>query len=117
MEKLFFPEKDGNIDIIEAGSLSRMIKAYGEKTMMVEVYFETGARGTAHAHPHEQLSYCLEGEFDFFIEGESRSIKVGDTVLIPGGRHHGVFCRAKGRLLDVFSPPRKDFLGQNDDAL
>ncbi|MDX9826273.1 MAG: cupin domain-containing protein [Spirochaetia bacterium] len=110
MKKLFFPEKDGKVDIIEAGSVSRMIKAYGEKTMMVEVHFETGAKGAEHSHPHEQLSYCLEGEFDFLIEGESRSITVGDSVLIPGGKNHGVLCRGKGRLLDVFSPPREDFL-------
>jgi quercetin dioxygenase-like cupin family protein len=112
METLFFPEKEGKVDILEAGSVSRMIKAHGEKTMMVEVYFETGARGAEHAHPHEQLSYCLEGEFDFFIGAENKSIKTGDTVLIPGGRKHGVLCRSKGRLLDVFSPPRQDFLGQ-----
>jgi quercetin dioxygenase-like cupin family protein len=112
MEKLFFPEKEGKVDIIEAGAVTRMIKAYGEKTMMVEVFFETGAKGAAHAHPHEQLSYCLEGEFDFFIEKESRNIKAGDSVLIPGGKNHGVYCRAKGRLLDVFSPPREDFLRQ-----
>jgi quercetin dioxygenase-like cupin family protein len=112
MEKLFFPEKEGKVDIIEAGAVTRMIKAYGEKTMMVEVCFESGAKGTAHAHPHEQLSYCLEGEFDFFIENESRTIKTGDSVLIPGGKNHGVYCRAKGRLLDVFTPPRQDFLNQ-----
>jgi len=110
MDRLFYPENEGKLDIIETGLVSRMIKAYGEKTMLVEVYFETGAKGASHQHPHEQLSYCLEGEFEFHIEDEHRKISVGDSVLIPGGKTHGVLCMVKGRLLDVFSPPREDFL-------
>jgi len=110
MERIFFPDAEARIDVIEPGKVTRKVKAYGEKTMMVEVIFEENCTGAAHSHPHEQLSYCLEGKFDFTI-GDSRVIiSRGDSVLIPGGIIHGVVCLEKGRLLDVFSPPREDFL-------
>jgi len=112
MDSLFFPDGAIALETIDPGKVTRKVKAHGDRTMIVEVFFETGAIGSEHAHPHEQLSYCLGGEFDFFIEGKVRSMRAGDSVLIPGGARHGVKCLAKGRLLDVFSPPREDFLSR-----
>lgn len=112
MENIFSPDDATHLDILEPGKVSRKVKAHGEKTMLVEVFFETGAVGQAHQHPHEQLSYCLEGEFEFFVGTSIHRMKIGDSILIPGGFVHGVTCLAKGRLLDVFSPPREDFLAR-----
>jgi len=110
MDRLYFAEGSLPLDRLDPGKVSRKVKAFGEKTMMVEVYFEGGAVGSAHSHPHEQLSYCLEGSFEFTIGEERFVLSVGDSVLIPGGARHGVLCLSKGRLLDFFSPPREDFL-------
>jgi len=112
MEDLLFPDDAMRLDTLDPGKVSRKVKAHGEKTMLVEVLFEAGAVGNAHQHPHEQLSYCLEGEFEFSVGGSSWKMKMGDSILIPGGSVHGVVCLAKGRLLDVFSPPREDFLAR-----
>lgn len=112
MDSFFFYDKALSLEALEPGRLFRKVRAYGEKTMLVEVFFETDALGAAHAHPHEQLTYCLEGEFEFFVGTENRTIKQGDSVLIAGGMRHGVKCLSKGRLLDVFSPPRGDFLAR-----
>ncbi len=112
MEKTLFPEADSRLDVITPGKVTRRIKAYGLKAMMVEVYFETGAVGTDHSHQHEQLSYCLEGEFEFRIGSDAHRVVRGDSVLVPGGAVHGVTCLKKGRLLDVFSPIREDFLAR-----
>lgn len=110
MNRILFPDETIPLDILEPGRVSRKVRAHGEKTMIVEVCFETGSKGAAHEHPHEQISYCLEGEFDFFIGETKYALKRGDSILIPGGSRHGVTCLAKGRLLDIFSPPREDFL-------
>jgi len=112
MERIFFPDGAIALDILEPGRVSRKVRAHGEKTMIVEVRFETGSEGAAHEHPHEQLSFCLEGTFDFFIGADTYRMSPGDSILIPGGSRHGVKCLAKGRLLDVFSPPREDFLAR-----
>ena len=92
------------------GGVSRRILAYGEDMMSVEVSFEEGAVGAAHSHPHVQISYVLEGEFSATIGGETRIIRKGDTYYTLPDVVHGVTCLKAGRLLDIFTPMRKDFL-------
>jgi quercetin dioxygenase-like cupin family protein len=110
MTQQYFSDGAMRLDQIDPGKVSRKIKAHGDKTMMVEVYFEQGSAGEPHSHKHEQLSYCLEGAFDFTIGDRRYRVETGDSVFIPGGTTHGVLCLLKGRLLDMFSPPREDFL-------
>jgi quercetin dioxygenase-like cupin family protein len=90
--------------------LKRKVLAYHENLMMVEVYFEKGAVGEMHSHPHEQITYVLEGEFEFTIGGKKKVVKAGDTMFKEPNVLHGTVCLKKGRLLDVFSPHREDFL-------
>ena len=92
------------------GGLTRRVLAHGEDMMAVEVCFEKGAVGSMHTHPHVQISYVLEGSFEATIGGEKRVISVGDTYYTLPDVPHGVVCLEKGRLLDVFTPERKDFL-------
>jgi quercetin dioxygenase-like cupin family protein len=110
MSGTFFPRDACPSETVVEGKVSRKVLAHAEKLMLVEVAFETGAEGSAHEHPHEQATYCLEGEFDFTVDGQTRRLHPGDTVLLGGGLRHGAICVAKGRLLDVFTPRREDFL-------
>ncbi len=106
----FFRDADIGTDTIVAGKVTRKVRAHDGSLMLVEVLFEAGAEGAAHEHPHEQASYCLAGEFDFSIGSETRRIRSGDTLYIPGGVRHGTRCVSAGRLLDCFTPQREDFL-------
>jgi quercetin dioxygenase-like cupin family protein len=90
--------------------IKRKVLAYHENLMMVEVFFEKGAVGEIHSHPHEQMTYVLEGEFEFTIDGEKQIVKIGDSMFKEPNVLHGTVCLKKGRLLDVFSPHREDFL-------
>ena len=92
------------------GGQRRKIRAYNEEMMLVEVGFDEGAVGADHSHPHTQISYVLEGEFTYHIEGETRVMKKGDSIVVPGGRTHGCACVKAGTLLDVFAPMRGDFV-------
>jgi quercetin dioxygenase-like cupin family protein len=92
------------------GGVSRRILSHGEDMMAVEVGFEAGAIGAMHTHPHVQISYVLEGKFEAEIGGEKRIISVGDTYYTLPDVPHGVVCLEKGKLLDIFTPERKDFL-------
>lgn len=110
---LFFKEKD-EWEIVEQGKVTRQIKAYNDEIMMVDVKFENEAIGELHTHPHSQATYCLEGEFEFTVDGESLKIKEGDSVYMPPYSLHGCkLLSKKGRLLDVFTPYREDFLNEN----
>ena len=90
--------------------VKRKILAYGDGVMHVEVHFEEGAEGAIHSHPHAQVSYILEGEFEFTIDGEKKIVKKGDTMYDEPNILHGCRCLKKGIVLDTFSPIREDFL-------
>jgi quercetin dioxygenase-like cupin family protein len=110
MSDVFFPDAGIQTEILEPGQVSRKVRARGGTLMLVEVFFEDGAIGTEHTHAHEQVSYCLAGEFQFTVEGVTSTLRTGDSVFIPASALHGTRCVAAGRLLDTFTPQREDFL-------
>lgn len=66
-----------------------------------------------HAHPHEQISYVAEGELFLFIGEEKTRLSKGDIFYVPSNESHTVqTLTEKVRLVDSFSPIRKDFLLQ-----
>lgn len=85
---------------------------WGEKIMMSLVEIDANAAVPMHEHPHEQAGMVLEGEFDFTIGGATTRLKKGDTYIIPGGVPHSVQANgAPSAALDIFSPPREDYMG------
>ncbi len=107
----FYYDCNEVLETLVEGKNFRKIKAHDGGIMLVEVIFENGGTGEPHKHIHEQASYCLEGEFEFTIGDETKKIGVGDTVYMPSNMIHG--CRVlteRGRLLDIFTPQREDFL-------
>lgn len=88
----------------------RRVLAYTDCMMCVENHFEKGAVGAMHSHPHTQITYVAEGEFSFTIDGETRVVKKGDTLLKEDGVEHGCVCTQAGILVDFFSPMREDFV-------
>jgi quercetin dioxygenase-like cupin family protein len=109
-DAIFFHDQGIEQTPVEPGQVSRKIRAYGGRLMMVEVYFEKGAHGTAHRHAHEQVTYCLAGEFESFVGSVRRRIRPGDSLYIAPNEEHGTVCIEGGRLLDIFTPQRTDFL-------
>jgi len=93
-----------------AGGIERKVLAYCDDLMCVENYFGVGGTGALHSHPHKQITYVVEGRYEFTLGDEKRIINKGDTVFIPGGEIHGVVCIEKGLLLDFFTPMREDFI-------
>ncbi|GIO12655.1 cupin [Cohnella xylanilytica] len=92
----------------------RKIFAPGASLMMMEVRFEAGAEGYEHSHPHEQLTYCLKGSFEFRIDGKKIVLRQGETLYIPSGARHGVTALEEGALLDSFTPLREDLLRRRE---
>ena len=92
------------------GGVSRKFLGYDNQIMMVLVKFEEGALGSLHQHFHTQTTYCVEGEFEFTIDGVKQIVKAGDGVYIEPNLLHSAKCLKAGKLIDVFSPVREDFL-------
>ena len=95
-----------------SNGVTRRVMAYSEDMMCMENTFETGAVGAMHSHPHTQITYVAEGVFAFTIGEETRIVRKGDTLLKEDGIIHGCTCLEKGILVDIFTPMRKDFVGE-----
>lgn len=108
MKNYFFST---DIETEELGKgISRKILAYNGNLMSVEVNFQEGSVGELHSHPHEQMTYILEGEFLFKIKNQEKIVRVGDVLYKEANAIHGCKCLKKGKLLDIFTPIRNDFL-------
>jgi len=78
--------------------------------MMTQVSFKKGAVGDLHSHPHEQISYVVEGELIYTVGEEKYHMKAGSVVYVPSNVKHQVEALADAILLDVFTPVREDYL-------
>jgi quercetin dioxygenase-like cupin family protein len=90
--------------------VKRKVMSHSELLMLVKVAFEAGAIGELHHHFHTQLSYVASGIFEMTIENEKKILREGDVYYVPPNQVHGAVCLEAGMLIDVFSPPREDFL-------
>ena len=82
----------------------------GEKEMIVWWSMKAGAHAAAHKHPHEQAFWVISGRMDFRLGGERRMCQAGDVGVVPGGVEHEAWFPEDTEVMDVFSPPREDFL-------
>ena len=82
----------------------------GEHGMIVWWSIKAGAHAAAHKHPHEQIFWMLKGRMEFRLGNERRVCGPGDIAVIPGGVEHEAWFPEDTEVVDVFSPPREDFL-------
>ena len=89
----------------------------GERAMLAHIYLDKGARVPMHAHANEQITYLLEGVLKFWI-GEDREelvLRAGEVLHIPGNVPHEAEALEDCVDVDIFSPPREDWLNGTDD--
>jgi len=92
--------------------VKRKIFPVGQSIMMMEVHFEKAAVGYAHSHPHEQLTYCIQGSVEFTINGAKHLITAGETIYIPSDAIHSAKALEVSIIIDSFTPVREDLLAQ-----
>ena len=101
--------EQGEVEQLEQG-IRRQLLGYGPDLMLCRVWFDAGAVGALHSHPHSQASYVESGRFRVTIDGEERELAAGDAYYVAPRLEHGATCLEAGALLDCFSPARADFL-------
>lgn len=83
----------------------------GEKTMLNFVTFAPHTEAPVHVHAEEQIVLVLEGEFEFELDGEVRTMGAGDVAVVPSWVPHGARTGdTPCREVDVFNPPRTSLL-------
>lgn len=100
----------GTTPVEVSPGVKRAVRAHGGGLMLVEVWFEEGAKAALHSHPHEQATYVLEGRVKLTVDGKDVVLGRGDSLYIPADVPHSAEALEPTRLLDVFSPQREDFL-------
>jgi quercetin dioxygenase-like cupin family protein len=86
----------------------------GEKIMMARVIMKKGAHVPLHYHHNEQLTYILEGSLKFAIDGKEIVVRAGEVLCIPSNMPHEAWALEDTLDLDVFTPPREDWLNKSD---
>jgi quercetin dioxygenase-like cupin family protein len=92
----------------------------GDRMMLAHVYLKKGCIVPRHQHENEQLTYVLEGALHFWIgedEAEQIVIRAGEVLHIPSNVWHKAEALEDTLDVDVFSPPRADWLAKTDDYL
>ncbi|HEX9220509.1 MAG TPA: cupin domain-containing protein [Gemmatimonadaceae bacterium] len=92
----------------------------GDRMMLAHVYLKKGCIVPKHSHENEQLTYILEGALKFWIgddESEEITVRAGEVLLIPSQVPHKAEALEETLDVDVFSPPRQDWLDKKDDYL
>ncbi len=92
----------------------------GERMMLAHVYLDKGCIVPKHSHENEQLTYILEGALKFWIGedgAEEVVVRAGEVLHIPSHVPHKAEALEDTLDVDVFSPPRADWLDGSDDYL
>ncbi len=104
---------------IQPGELSRLelfpgivgALAAGEHLMLSFLEMEEGAEVAEHSHPHEQAGLVLAGKLRFRIGDKEKVAGPGDAFIIPPNvAHWGIVEEGPAKVLDIFSPPREDYI-------
>ena len=91
-----------------------------EQMMLAHVYLDKGCIVPQHAHENEQLTYILEGALRFWLgedESEVVDVKAGEVLHLPSNLPHKAEALENTLDMDVFCPPRQDWLDGSDAYL
>ena len=92
----------------------------GERIMLAHVYLKKGAMVPMHEHDNEQMTYILGGAIRFWIgseDAEPIDVHEGEVLHIPSNVPHKAEALEDTFDVDVFSPPRQDWLDGTDSYL
>ena len=103
-----------NLDIFK--EIKGEIIFSGERLMFLLVNLKSGQIIPEHRHPNEQMGICLKGKAEF-ISGENKLlVEAGMFYWIKPNEPHRIEVIAESSFLDVFSPPREDYLEKASHA-
>ncbi len=92
----------------------------GERVMLTRIYLAKGCVVPLHQHENEQLTYVVEGALEFRLgaeDGPTVTVRSGEVLHLPSNLPHMAVALEDTLDIDVFSPPRQDWLDKTDDYL
>lgn len=89
----------------------------GGDIMVARVLMKKGCIVPLHSHHNEQVTYILEGALKFWIDGKEVVVHAGEVLTIPRNMPHQAEALEDTVDLDVFNPPRADWINKTDQYL
>jgi len=100
-------------DTVAAEQLTDTIRRrmiVGSNEMLVQWEFKKGAVAARHSHPHEQIVMMQSGRLRLIVGDTERILEEDDIVVIPPNVPHEAHSVEDTVVIDIFSPPREDFI-------
>lgn len=107
-------------DRIELEQLNPLIQRQfivGHDVMVARILIEKGGFVPMHSHVNEQVTYVLAGALKFVLDGREIVVRAGEVLAIPPNMPHSVEALEDTVDLDVFNPPRADWINKDDSYL
>ena len=92
----------------------------GDRVMLAHVYLTKGCLVPRHSHENEQFTYILQGALLFNIGADGAEevvVRAGEVLHLPSHVPHEARALEDTLDVDVFCPPREDWLNKTDAYL
>lgn len=90
--------------------------AIGPQSMMTKMRYRQDNVIPFHSHPNEQIGYVLSGRIRVRTRDSQHELGAGDTYAISAGVEHSIEIIEAAEEIQVFTPPREDFLQESSKA-
>ena len=92
---------------------------HGEKGMVAQVFLKQGAIVATHTHEAEQLTFIVEGHLRLWLGADEKrfDVRAGEVLVIPSNVPHRAEAIEDTYDLDIFAPPRQDWIEGTDAYL
>lgn len=107
----------GAIPLEDLNPLLQRQFVVGQEIMLARVLLKKGCIVPEHSHHNEQLTYILEGALKFWIDGRVIVVNAGEVLTIPPNMPHKAEAVEDTVDLDIFNPPRADWINKTDQYL
>ena len=94
----------------EFKGVSFEVLAVGKKSMVTKMNYKIGDQVSVHSHPNEQSGYVISGKYKIKFKTYNEILYSGDSYSIPENIDHSWEVIEAGEVIDVFTPPRLDYL-------
>jgi len=105
------------VDLEDLNPLLQRQFVVGQDIMVARVLMKKGCIIPLHSHYNEQFTYILEGALKFWVDGKEIVVNAGEVLTIPPHMPHKAEALLDTVDLDVFNPPRADWINKTDQYL
>ena len=106
-----------SIELEDLNPLLQRQFVVGQNVMVARVLLRKGCIVPEHSHHNEQITYILEGALKFWIDGKEIIVNAGEVLTIPPHMPHKAEAVQDTVDLDIFNPPRADWIDKTDKYL